>query len=249
MAYLTFALIFAVSFVFAMLGLGGGMLYMPIFHWLGFALKDVAVPLALLLNGLNTLLALIPYGRRGLVDWKGGLPMAAAALLFAPLGALASPRVPGRWLLALFAAAVLLTAVRTLAVRSRPEPETAPPLLRRALWGSGAAALAGFLGGLLGIGGGFLISPLLMWLGYRTKEAAATTAYVVTFSSFSGFLGHAGHMTVQPLLLTGTVAAVVAASLLGSWFMANRARPEWVKTVYGLVLLGVAAQLVWPLVV
>lgn len=44
----TGGLIFIVSFVFAMLGLGGGMLYVPIFHWLGFGLKDVVIPLWLL---------------------------------------------------------------------------------------------------------------------------------------------------------------------------------------------------------
>ena len=60
----TGGLIFVVSFVFAMLGLGGGMLYVPIFHWLGFGLKEVVIPLGLLLNGLNTLIALIPYGRK-----------------------------------------------------------------------------------------------------------------------------------------------------------------------------------------
>ena len=84
-------LIFVVSFLFAMLGLGGGMLYVPIFHWLDFSLKNVVIPLALLLNGLNTLFALIPYGRRHLVDWKGGLPMALSALIGAPLGAVVAP--------------------------------------------------------------------------------------------------------------------------------------------------------------
>ncbi len=55
------ALLFVVSFLFAMLGLGGGMLYVPIFQWLGFPVKVVAIPLGLLLNGLNTLLAFIRY--------------------------------------------------------------------------------------------------------------------------------------------------------------------------------------------
>ena len=40
-------LIFVVSVLFSMLGLGGGMLYVPIFKWLGFPLKTVAIPLGL----------------------------------------------------------------------------------------------------------------------------------------------------------------------------------------------------------
>jgi uncharacterized membrane protein YfcA len=235
-------LIFAVSAVFAMLGLGGGMLYVPIFVWLGFGLKTVVTPLGLLLNGLNTLLALIPYGRRGLVDWRGGLPMAIAALVFAPLGALLQPHVPDRVILWLFAAAVVAAAVRTLLVAGRPD-NPAPPTTRRVGIGTAVAAGAGLLGGLLGIGGGFIIAPLLMWIGYDTKRAAATTAYIVTFSSFSGFLGHIGHMRIDAPLFVTVVAAVLVASLLGSWYMANRAKPQWVKWLYGLLLLGVAVKL------
>ncbi len=244
MVWLVALLVFVVSAVFAMLGLGGGMLYVPIFHWFGFALTSVVIPLGLLLNGLNTLLALVPYGRKHLVDWLGGLPMAAAAVVAAPLGALAAPLVPARALILLFAAAVVVAAVRTLATAGRPEPAGMMRLGRRMLIGAAVAAAAGFLGGMLGLGGGFIIGPLLMWIGYDTKRAAATTAYIVTFSSFSGLLGHVGRMTIDWPLLVSLVLAVAAASLLGSWFMANRARPSWLRWCYGVLLLGVAVKLV-----
>ena len=241
-------LIFMTSFLFAMLGLGGGMLYMPIFHWLDFSLKNVVIPLALLLNGLNTLLALIPYGHRHLVDWKGGLPMATSALIGAPIGALVAPMLPDRLLLFIFAVLVAMAGVRTLSIVKNPEPDKNPSPWRRVLWGALVSGVAGFLGGMLGIGGGFLISPFLLWIGYRTKEAAATTAYIVTFSSFSGFLGHVGRMTIHPTLMIVTVGAVIIASLLGSTFMAQKAKPQWVKTLYGILLLGVSIKLFIPFV-
>jgi len=49
-------------------------------------------------------------------------------------------------------------------------------------------AFAGLLSGLLGIGGGGIISPLMLMLGFNPKKIAAITAFVVPFSSFSGFL-------------------------------------------------------------
>ena len=98
------SIILLASFLFAMLGLGGGMVYVPVLTWAGFPVKDVAIPLGLLLNGLNTLLALIPFARKGLVDWKGGLSMAAAAFFLAPVGAWAARFVPVHTLLILFAA-------------------------------------------------------------------------------------------------------------------------------------------------
>jgi uncharacterized protein len=192
---LTFGLILTISFVFAMLGLGGGMLYVPVLQWLGFPVKTVAIPVGLLLNGLNTFFAFIPYARNGLVDFRGGL----------------RPPMPARG---------------------------------RLLIGAAVGGFAGFTGGLLGIGGGFIIAPMLMETGYPAKEAAATTAFIVTFSSFSGFMGHMAEGRIDLILAAVAIGAVIIGSQFGAWFMVNMAKPAWVKKLYGVVLLGVAVKLV-----
>jgi len=51
--------VFVISAVFSMLGLGGGMLYVPIFKWMELPLKTVAIPLGLLLNGVTSVSALM----------------------------------------------------------------------------------------------------------------------------------------------------------------------------------------------
>ncbi len=239
------ALVFVVSAVFAALGLGGGMLYVPILKWLGLPLKTAAIPLGLLLNGLNTLLAFLRYAREGLVDFRGGAPAAVAALLTAPLGAYCVRYLPRNMLIALFALMVALAGLRSLAGR-KPAMRVLSGLKRLGI-GGGTGAAAGFLGGLLGIGGGFLIAPVLMDLGYEPKQAAGTTAFVVTFSSFSGFLGHAFGALPPLRLLLLTVFAVIVGSQLGAWFMARKAQPQWVRAAYGVLLLGVAVRLGWEL--
>ena len=238
-------IIFLVSFVFAMLGLGGGIIYVPVLKWAGFPLKEVAIPLGLLLNGLNTLLALIPYSKKKLVDWKGGLSMAIAALIFAPIGAYTSKYVPEKPLMILFAIAVVAAAARTLWASTQAEPEELMPLKKRSIIGGGVGAFAGFAGGLLGIGGGFIIAPILMWMGYKTKVAAATTAFVVTFSSFTGYLGHAAEGKMNWTLTIIVVAAVIIASQLGAMFMSSKAKPKWIKQLYGIVLILIAVKLIW----
>ncbi len=238
-------LIFVVSFLFAMLGLGGGMLYVPIFKWLRFPVKAVAIPVGLLLNGLNTLFAFVRYTREGLVDFRGGTPAAVAALLLAPIGAHLVRYVPRDTLLLLFAIAVLFAGVRTLFTSGRTEPKEKMSMKKRIIIGSAAGGFAGFIGGLLGLGGGFIIGPMLMEMGYPTKEAAATTAYIVTFSSFSGFLGHMAEGRIDTFLAVFTVIAVIAGSQLGAWFMARKARPAWVKKLYGAILLLVSIKLIW----
>lgn len=236
-------IIFAASFLFAMLGLGGGMIYVPVLKWAGFSVKEVAIPLGLLLNGLNTLLALIPFARKKLVDWKGGLAMALAALVFAPIGAYTAKYVPVNTLLILFAIAVLGAAIRMVFFAKSPEPEKKMDIKRRSIIGSGVGAFAGFAGGLLGIGGGFIIAPILMWMGYKTKEAAATTAFVVTFSSFSGYLGHMAEGHFNWGLTIIVVIAVIIGSQLGGSFMSGKAKPKWVKSLYAVVLFAIAIKL------
>ncbi|MFQ5537455.1 MAG: sulfite exporter TauE/SafE family protein [Gemmatimonadota bacterium] len=186
----------------------------------------------------------MPYARKRLVDWKGGMAMAAAAFLLAPVGAYTAQFVPVPLLLVLFSIAVLAAAVRMLLFARQPEPETIMSLGKRSVTGALVGAFAGFMGRMLELGGGFIIAPILMWMGYRTKQAAATTAFVVTFSSFSGNLGHVaeGHMN-WPLTLV-VVAAVIVRSQLGGTFMSTKAKPKWVKQLYALVLVAIAAKLI-----
>jgi uncharacterized protein len=241
---LLFPILLLTSFVFAMLGQGGALVFVPVLAWAGFAVKEVAIPLALLLNGLNTLLALIPYARKRLVDWKGGLAMTAAGFAAAPLGAYAVGFVSVRTVLALFAVAVLVAAGRMLLAARQSEPTRMMSLRRRSTIGAMVGGFAGFMSGLLGVGGGFIIAPILIWMGYPTKQAAATTAFVVTFSSLSAYLSHvAGGRFDLTLTITG-VAAVAIGSQLGAGFMSTRAKPQWVKGLYAALLLAVGAKLV-----
>ncbi len=236
-------IIMAASFLFAMLGLGGGMIYVPVLKWAGFPVKEVAIPLGLLLNGLNTLFALIPYSRKKLVDWRGGSAMAVTAFIAAPIGAYSSRFVSVDTLMILFAIMVFLAAIRMTVFALHAEPEHKIGAGKRAVIGVCVGAFAGFTGGLLGLGGGFIIAPILMWLGYRTKEAAATTAYVVTFSSLSGYLGHVAEGHFNVLFTVIVVAAVVVGSQLGGSFMSGKAKTKRVKQLYAVVLLGVAIKL------
>jgi len=240
------AIIIAIaSFIFAMLGLGGGMVYVPVLHWMGYDMKEVAIPLGLLLNGLNTALVLIPFARKKLVDWKGGAIMAATALLASPIGAMTSSHVPVQTLKILFAVMVVAAALRTLWASKQAEPENMMSMRKRSVIGFFVGGVAGFIGGMLGLGGGFIIAPILMMIGYKTKEAAATTAFVVTFSSFSGYLGHVSQGQMNWGLTAAVVAAVIVGSQLGGRYMTQKAKSKEVKIVYAVVLLLIATKMVF----
>ena len=242
---LVFIIIAIASFIFAMLGLGGGMVYVPVLNWAGFGMKEVAIPLGLLLNGLNTLLVLIPFSRKKLVDWKGGAVMAVTALIAAPIGAYTGEYVPVRTLKILFAAMVVAAALRMIWSSKQAEPDKKMSIKKRSIIGFFVGSFAGFTGGMLGLGGGFIVAPILMWMGYKTKEAAATTALVVTFSSFSGYLGHMAQGQMNWLLTGIVVAAVIIGSQLGGRFMTQKAKSKQVKMAYAVVLLLIAAKMTY----
>ncbi len=242
---IVFFIIAIASFIFAMLGLGGGMVYVPALNWAGYDLITVALPLGLLLNGLNTSFALIQFGRKKLVDWKGGIFMAISALVSSPLGAITSEYVNQSDLKLIFAIAVLFAAIRMLMQANKKEPEQKAGLKKRIIIGVIVGLSVGFLGGLLGIGGGFIFAPVLMYLGYKTKEAAATTAFVVTFSSFSGYLGHAAQGNMNWPLTLILIAAVIIGSQFGARFMSNKAKPKMVKKIYAVVLIAIAIKFSW----
>ena len=238
-------IILLASFLFAMLGLGGGMVYVPALNWAGYDLITVALPLGLLLNGLNTSFALIQFQKKKLVDWKGGVFMAVSALVASPLGAYSSKFIDQGNLKLAFATLVLFAAIRMLMQANKKEPEEKAALKKRIIVGILVGLSVGFIGGLLGIGGGFIFAPVLMALGYKMKEAAATTAFVVTFSSFSGYLGHMADGDMNWSLTLILVGAVIIGSQFGARFMSNNAKPKMVKKIYAVVLIVIAIKFSW----
>lgn len=114
--------------------------------------------------------------------------------------------------------------------------------------GVGVGGVAGFLGGLLGVGGGNVILPTLDWLGMDTKTAAGTTSLVVVFASFSGFLGHATLGGLNPVFLGVAAAMAAAGSLVGSRLMRTRVSSVQLKRLIGVLLWMIAAKMLVDLV-
>ena len=108
--------------------------------------------------------------------------------------------------------------------------------------------VAGFLGGLLGVGDGNFILPVINWLGLDPKVARGTTALVVVFSSFSGFLGHASLSGVEPLFIAVMAVMAAAGSIVGSQLMKTRLSSAQLKKIIGVLLWLIAAKMIYDLV-
>jgi uncharacterized protein len=233
------------SGLMAMSGLGTALLFVPFFYYLGVPLTE-AVPTALLLNAVSLSFASVNYVRGQLVDWRMGLPILIAAVALAPLGAMATPYVNKALLLALFAGFLVFAGTMMLFYRGKPRP-----IASRSVAGAGMAfgvgGVAGFLGGLLGVGGSNVIVPALNWFGLDPKIAAGTTALVVTFSSISGFLGHVAMSTLEPTFIGAMALMAAVGAIVGSQLMRTRISSVQLKHVLGVALWIIAAKIIFDL--
>jgi uncharacterized membrane protein YfcA len=239
-------LVFIFSGLLAMAGLGAAFLFVPLFYYMGMPLAE-ATPAALLLNVVSLLFAAINYWRGKLINWRVGVPVLIMAVILSPLGARLTARVDKTVLLAMFAAFLVFAGFMMLFYKARKrEQSLSRPLEIGA--GAGVGSVAGFLGGLLGVGGGNFILPVVNWLGLDAKVAAGTTALVVVFSSFSGFLGHATLGRLDPLFLSITAIAAATGSIVGSQLMKTKLSNQQLKRVIGVLLWLIAAKMIFDLI-
>jgi uncharacterized protein len=239
-------IVFFFSGLLAMAGLGAAFLFVPLFYYIGVPLAE-ATAVALLLNVVSLLFASINYWRGGLVNWRVGLPVLITGVLLAPFGARLTPYVDRHLLLGMFAAFLVFAGAMMLFYRPKPREKQ---LARSVEIGAGTAvgAGAGFLGGMLGVGGGNFILPVLNWLGLDAKVASGTTAVIVVFSSFSGFLGHATLGGLDPLFVGLMAIMAAAGSIVGSQLMKNKLSSAQLKRIIGLLLWGIAAKMIYDLI-
>jgi hypothetical protein len=236
-------LVFLFTTVLTIAGVGAAFIIIPTFYWLGIPLKE-AMAVALLLNTLSMVFASANYIRRKLVVFQTAIPIIVLAIIFSPLGAYSTRFFPEKVLLALFIA--FLVFAGSMMLFYRPKQRVPSHSAKKEL-ASGVATgtFAGYLGGLLGVGGGNFVVPALVWLGFDPKKASATTAFIVIFSSFSGFLGHATTGHVNLTLLSFSAIGSIAGALIGSWLMTEKLQSKHVKVIIGMVLYGIAIKMAW----
>jgi uncharacterized membrane protein YfcA len=233
--------VLVLSGLMAMAGLGAAFLFVPLFYYLGVPLPE-ATSTALLLNAVSLSLATVSYGRGRLINWRVGLPVLVAATVLAPFGASFTTRVDRHVLLALFAAFLVFAGTMMLFYRAKAG-KPASNAATTAGVGVGVGGVAGFLGGLLGVGGGNIVLPGLTWLGLETKVAAGTTALVVVFSSLSGFAGHAAIGHLDPWFVVTMAVLAAIGSLAGSRLMQRRLSSAQLKRIIGILLWVIAIKI------
>jgi uncharacterized protein len=238
--YLLAAISFTAAFLFSLGGIGAAIILIPILHSFGIPLA-VAKPVGLFYNTISLTGASINNIRNKRLDFKLGVPIIVFSFLFAIVGAYVSKYIDSQIVLIMFISFLVFSGLMYLFFKNRKESDFREdvPYISLSLIG----AVAGLLSGMLGIGGGGIISPLLLMLGFNPKKITTITAFVVPFSSLSGFLTYWSIGTVDWKLLVITSLAGFAGATIGTIFMQKRLNPKVVKKVLAVILLIMAVKM------
>lgn len=236
---------FIFTTVLTIAGVGAAFILIPIFIALKIPVLT-AMSTALLLNSISMFFASLSYAREKLIVLKTAIPILTVAAILSPLGAKTAEHLPKEILLWLFVGFLLFAGSMMLFYRTK-EKQVEIDAKKTILYGIGVGILAGYLGGLLGVGGGNFIVPVLVWLGFNPKKASGTTSFIVIFSSFSGFLGHVSLGNVNILLLSICAIGSISGAILGAYLMKRKLSTGQVKKIIGIILYFIAIIMIWKL--
>ncbi|QCQ21904.1 sulfite exporter TauE/SafE family protein [Desulfoglaeba alkanexedens] len=232
-----------ISLLLTMVGLGGGLIFSPLFVILGVS-KSEAASASLFLNLIAAGSAAYTYSRKRMVDFSLSIPLIVSSSLAAPLGAYLNVRLELRPFLITMAVVLALAGVRMLMSPPAEAEGTGPEPAKKLVGGIAVGVCIGLVGGLLGIGGGVFVVPVLIYgLKTPTKVAAASSTFIVCFSSFTGFVGYASMEAIDWGFILPAAAASFVGGQAGARIMSARLKGRNVRVMFGVVLFGMSARL------
>lgn len=232
--------LFLIAFLYASVGHGGASGYLALMALFSVT-PAVMKPTALLLNLFVSLTSFIQFYRKGHFHWNIFWPFALASIPLSFLGGLVV--MDGSIYKKILGLLLLIPAVRfyffsNTTVKGQSESRFLPSLI--------IGGTIGFLSGLIGIGGGILLSPLLLLLQWTDqKQTAAISALFIFVNSLSGL---AGQVTKSIQFTQDMYAYVIIAfigGLFGSYFGAWKFRQALLKNVLATVLVFAACKLLF----
>jgi hypothetical protein len=235
-------LLFGLSFLAGMMGLGVAFIATPVLGLFDFELKHVIMPWSLWLNGLTAISGALAFSRARMVDWRTALPLLAITTLVAPIGVWLLQYVPTTTVWWMYVGLLLFLAYRMAFPPKQDDSQAITITDATRVKGGILSALIGIFAGLLGVGPGFLMMPTLVLLGYTARLAAATNSVIVTLPSFSAFITHLADAQFDWLMLTLSSVSAVIGAQLGAQFMAKRVKSLTLTRVFSLALVVLAVQ-------
>jgi uncharacterized membrane protein YfcA len=229
--------VFVIALLYSTVGHAGASGYIAVMAVVGVS-PLVIKPTALSLNILVATLAFWQFRRAGYFHWRLFWRFALPAVPLAFVGGYL--QLPVRAFHMVVGLVLLYSALRFFLPRQR-EREPRPPSTPVSL---GVGGLLGFLSGLVGVGGGIFLTPLMILLGWaRTKTAAAVSALFILVNSVAGLAGNLAGTKEIPLLAVPLAGIALTGGLIGSYLGSRRLPVAAIQRLLAVVLLFASAKL------
>lgn len=236
-----YILLFVVAFLYASVGHGGASGYLAIMALYGIA-PTIMKPTALLLNIFVSAIAFIQFYNAKHFKPKIFWPLAIASIPLAFLGGQLG--IKNALYNQILGVVLLIPITRFLLASSEDDNKTIEARINLPI--ILAAAAIGFLSGLIGIGGGIILSPILLLLRWTDqKQTAAIAAPFIFFNSLAGLAGQLYNGIQFDKSMIAYTAIAIAGGLLGSRLGALKFKQNILKIVLALVLTIAALKLIF----
>jgi uncharacterized membrane protein YfcA len=221
-----------VAFLYASVGHGGASGYLAIMSLFAFPVTFMK-PTALILNILVSGFSFYFYYREKEFDYKLFYPFAIASVPFSFLGGYL--KVDAYWYKIILGTVLLFAIARLVGIFGKGKKELQPINIPIALC---IGAVIGFISGLIGIGGGIILSPVLLLLGWATmKQTAAVSALFIFVNSISGLFGFVSNGGTLPMASTPLIAVVLFGGILGGYYGSKKMNTITLRNILAVVLL------------
>ncbi len=233
---------FALSLLFSMGGTGSGIALIPLLHFLGLDFT-VAKAVGLFAGASTTITSSVMNIKRKVLDLRFVWPIALMMLIFAPLGAYTSQFIQAEYVKVLFMLLLFYSATMMLFGKKKALLHSHTKILPFLV-----GAIVGFMAGLLGVGGGNLLIPLLIILGYDPKKVAISVSFVVPFAALSSFATYASYVPLDWKLLLTVALAAVAGGYIGNYLMHFKLEQKQIKKIMALLLYLLAFKMLYSFI-
>ena len=235
---LFFSLLFLAAFFYASVGHGGASGYLALMALFSFA-PETMRPTALVLNICVSGIAFYQFYRKGFFDWKLFWPFALASIPAAFLGGIIT--VDDQMYKNILGIFLLIAIVRFMGFGTKESQHPKKQIMSLSLL---IGAIIGLFSGMIGIGGGIILSPLILLLGWANlKQTAAISALFIFVNSISGLTGLIWQGVQFNTLMWAMLAVALSGGFLGSYFGANTFNSTKLKYALAFVLLIAAIKL------
>lgn len=234
------ALIFIAALLYSTVGHGGASGYLAAMALFGLAPLEMK-PVALTLNIFVASVGTMKYLKADYFSWPTFWPFALCSVPFAYLGGLIE--LPSIYYKPIVGVVLIYAAFRFVLTTTKADyPLKKPSLPLIFLSGSGL----GFMSGLVGVGGGIFLSPLLIILKWEeVKKVSGVAAAFILVNSIAGLLGFSSSNTPQlPEGLPVWVIAAVLGGYIGAEFGSKRFDNTDIKRLLSIVLFLAGVKMI-----